>query len=45
LTETARTAAASLRAVAESFMAYAPENGFAMSTYQASQPPMSWLCR
>lgn len=45
LSDTARTTASGLRALGESFKAFAPENGTAVSVWEDSKTAMRWLCR
>jgi hypothetical protein len=45
LGDTARTTASALRALGESYKAFAPENGTAVSVWDDSKTAMRWLCR
>lgn len=45
LAQVAETTAGSLRTLSESYKAFDPANGTAMSAYQAGQKAMNWLCR
>lgn len=45
LSQIAQTTVGSLRTLSESYKAFDPANGSAVSVYQANQKAMDWLCR